>query len=463
MLASRLFRTISFQLTALNSAIFALCFLVLLIATYLTTTAALRAQMQNEIRLQINAMAEEAKSDGITTIVQDINERTAQSGRAFGFYFLSDANGNKLAGNLDNVVPIDGWRESGLDVPANAFAGSLADDDHQVWAQGIHLPDGSYLLVGQDASRLLAAQETLISTFAWSAGFALLLAALAGLAVSRGFLRRIDNINQTSLAIMDGQLKQRIPSRGTLDEIDRLSNNLNQLFDSNQSLLESLKQVSSSIAHDLRTPLGRLRQGLEEARATSNSKRTFERAIDNAIAESDQLLSIFSALLRIAQVESGSRKAGFKDIDLTALFGRIADAYRAVAEEQGKTISSELEPGVHFTGDSELLLQMLANLTENAIRHTPSGTGISLRLKREPSGVFAAVSDTGPGIAEDQRSKVFEHFYRIDTARSTSGSGLGLALVAAIAKLHYLNLELADNDPGLRVIIRFPVDAREAK
>ncbi len=453
---NRIFKTFSFQLTALHSLIFAACFLALLITTYLTTTAALRGQMQTEVREELNAMAEEARTDGLSSIIRDIGEHLAQTTGPTGFYFLSDPAGNKRAGNLDGVVPVDGWRESGIGDAAASQLTSTGDEDHQIWGQGMHLPDGSFLLVGQDADRLLSAQEAIINTFGWSAGLAFLLAALAGLAISRGFLRRIDNINQTSLAIIDGRLKERIPVRGTLDEIDRLSTNLNRLFDSNQSLLESLKQVSANIAHDLRTPLSRLRQGLEEARATSRSKQAYELAIDGAIVESDQLLATFAALLRIAQIESGSRKSGFKDIDLTKIFERVADAYRAVAEDQDKMIDIKFEHGVRFVGDNELLLQMVANLTENAIRHTPKGIRISLVLENTASGPVAMISDTGPGIPEDQCKKVFEHFYRLDTARATVGNGLGLSLVAAIAKLHDIQLELRDNEPGLKVGLKFP-------
>jgi signal transduction histidine kinase len=172
--------------------------------------------------------------------------------------------------------------------------------------------------------------------------------------------------------------------------------------------------------------------------------------------EADQLLSTFAALLRIAQIESGSRKSGFKDIDLTNIFERVADAYRAVAEDQGKTLVTHLATGVRVVGDNELLLQMVANLTENAIRHTPTGTSIVMSLESNTSGFQAIISDTGPGIPADQTKKVFEHFYRLDTARATAGNGLGLALVAAIAKLHDLQLELQDNQPGLKVLLRFP-------
>lgn len=460
MLNSRIFKTISFQLTALQSVIFALCFLALLFTTYWTTTAALRTQMQTEIRTQLDAFAEEAKTDGVDTIVQDINEHVNQPSGVTNYYFLSDGAGKKLAGNLNQIEAVDGWRETDLAEPVSASVETNSDEDHQVWAQGIHLADGSFLMVGQDAFRLLSAQEAIINTFAWSAGLAFILAALAGLAVSRGFLRRIDNINTTSMAIIDGRLKERIPVRGTSDEIDRLSTNLNHLFDSNQALLESLKQVSANIAHDLRTPLSRLRQGLEEARAKSGNVKAYEAAVDGAIAESDQLLGTFAALLRIAQIESGSRRAGFKRNNLSAIFDRVADAYRAVAEDNHQTLVTKISPEIYISSDGELILQMLANLVENAIRHTPAGSKITLGLEILASGIQGVISDTGQGIPEDQRTKVFEHFYRIDTARATAGNGLGLALVGAIAKLHGIQIELQDNNSGLRVVLNFPANSK---
>lgn len=455
-LNKRLFKTVSFQLTAFFGLIFALCFLALLFTTYLTTTAALRGQMQTEIRLQLDAMAAEAESDGIDTIVQDINERLTSRGSATPYFYLSNEAGKKLAGNLDGINSQDGWRESGLTNAAITNLDNQADEDHQIWGQGVHLLDGSFLLVGQDAFRVLSVQEAIINSFAWSAGIAFLLATLAGIVVSRRFLHRIDDINNTSLAIIDGRLKERIPVRGTSDEIDRLSANLNRLFDSSQSLLDSLKQVTANIAHDLRTPLSRLRQGLEVARANAGNQKAYEAAIDSAISESDQLLATFAALLRIAQIESGSRKAGFKIVSLTNIFERVASAYRAVAEDEGKDLISTLEHGINFHGDGELLLQMIANLIENAIRHTPSATRIVLTLASSPQGITASIADSGPGIPPEQREKVFEHFYRLDISRTTAGNGLGLSMVAAVATLHGIQISLQDNLPGLKVSLNFP-------
>jgi signal transduction histidine kinase len=255
---------------------------------------------------------------------------------------------------------------------------------------------------------------------------------------------------------MDGRLKERIPIKGTSDEMDRLSANLNKLFDSNQKLLESLKHVTTNIAHDLRSPLSRLRQGLESVRLSGGSKKTYEAAVDAGIEEADKLLATFSGLLRIAQIESGSRKAAFRSLDLSDVVERVAGAYRAVAEDQCKRLQAAIEPAVHITGDRDLLVQMFANLVENAIRHTPPRTDIVLKLISDGTGITSEVADSGPGIPIAERDKVFERLYRLDASRSTPGSGLGLSLVAAVGVLHDIEITLADNDPGLRVILRFP-------
>ena len=451
----RLFKTASFRLSALYGTVFAACFAALLFVTYWTTTTALRDQMRMEIADRIEAISSEAAADGTATIVLDINERTNSASKSIGYYYLSDGKGLKLAGNLDGIVAKDGWQEIALGEGPTVNSTWSPDEDHQLWAQGIHLADGSFLLVGQDAYRVLAAQEAIINSFAWSAGIAFLLTAIAGIGLSQGFLRRIDNINMTSLAIIDGHLKERIPVHGTSDEIDRLSTNLNRLFDSNQALLQSLKQVSSNIAHDLRTPLTRLRQGIETALTKSGTKKSYEDAMHSALEESDQLLATFAALLRISQIESGSRKTGFKILSLSDLFDRVINAYRAVIEDDDKQLKTLVDPELNYYGDGELLLQMVANLVENAIRHTPAQTEICIHLEKTAQGAIAYISDSGPGIPIEQRDKVFEHFYRLDASRTTPGNGLGLALVAAVCNLHGIKILVDDNKPGLKVVLQF--------
>ncbi len=273
-------------------------------------------------------------------------------------------------------------------------------------------------------------------------------------------LLQIEAINAASRAIMAGRLGERIPVLDSTSEIGELRDNLNQLFDRVQSLLESQKEASTNIAHDLRTPLSRLSQHLHVARRERPDSIAHENAIDAAIAESDQLQVTFSSLLRIAQIESGSRKSAFKRIDLTELFERVTSAYQAVAEDEGKAFVVTLAGEAACDGDSGLLLQMTANLVENAIRHTPPSTKIQLSLQHVDNTVVSVIADSGPGIPADQYKKVFQRFYRLDSSRSTAGNGLGLTVVAAIADLHGIAIELSDNNPGLKVTLTFKPVAR---
>ncbi|HTN97020.1 MAG TPA: HAMP domain-containing sensor histidine kinase, partial [Nordella sp.] len=354
----------------------------------------------------------------------------------------------------DGIMPFEGWRTKPL-ATGKAGQASARDDDHEMIAFGKHLPDGSFLLVGDDGYGAIATQRAINEAFAWASILALALSILAGIIISQRFLRSIDRINATSNAIMRGQLKERIPVYDTSDEIDKLAANLNQMLDGNQALLELLKQVSTNVAHDLRTPMTRLRQHLEESTLARLSADAYRAVIDQAIDEIDSILATFSALLRIAQIESGSRKTAFKPVYLSAVAERLADSYRAVAEDDGKALGSTVAQGVVFTGDEELLTQMLANLVENAIKHTPTGSTIRLELSEGTERMTAVVTDDGPGIPEDERDRVFEQFYRLDRSRTTPGQGLGLALVSAVAQLHQIEVRLEDNQPGLRAVVDF--------
>ena len=433
-----------------------LSFALLLLLTYLILTAALREQIKVKVEEDLQALTADWQEDGIASIANDIDERSGLTASLGAFYYLEDASGTKLAGKLSNIKRIAGWQEAPFQNLLPKTAAFDTDEDHQLWGQGMILADKSFLFVGQDAIRVLSAQEAIIDTFLWSGGVALLLAALVGTVISQGFLRRIDAINRTSQSIMDGALKARIPVVGTSDEIDQLSLNLNRLFDQNQNLLESLKLVTTNIAHDLRTPLSRLRQGLEAARTSRPDVKRYGETIDNAIVESDQLLATFAALLRISQIESGSRKAAFRQFDLSEVVGRIAVAYQPVAEDQGKSLNSTIADGISIHGDSELILQALANLLENALRHTPSGSHIDVHLSDTSAGPEITIADNGPGIPAELHKRVFERFFRLENSRTTPGNGLGLALVVAVAELHHGHVALSDNNPGLRVLLTFP-------
>jgi signal transduction histidine kinase len=454
---NRLINTSSFRLAAVYAGVSLIAFLTLFATAYLITTRALDRQIRFGIEAEYASLIAAAKSGTSSELIKEISERVRLPVGASFFYFLSDENGHKLAGNLNNSRRVAGWQvlENLRATGETAELGS--DNDHRLTAYGGYLPDKSFLFVGDDSYRMYDAQEAIIESFALASGLVLALAILPGLFMGQRFLGRIDSINRATDAIIKGQLKERIPTMGRHgDELDQLSRNLNRMLDSNQGLMESLKQVSSSIAHDLRTPLSRLRQNLEDVRLSVARREDIEGAIEQAIVESDTLLSTFSALLRISQVESKSRRAGFHTVYLSGIFEKIAEAYGPVVEEKGKAFTSDIALGQRFVGDAELLTQMLANLVENAIKHTPADAAISISLQESDEGLVGVVADNGAGIPEAERKRVFERFYRLDRSRTTPGSGLGLPLVAAVADLHGISVRLHDNCPGLRVRLHFP-------
>jgi signal transduction histidine kinase len=274
--------------------------------------------------------------------------------------------------------------------------------------------------------------------------------------MSAGLLRRVEVIRRTAQEIMAGNLSRRVPTRGAGDDFDQLSSSLNDMLDRIHMLMEGLRQVSNDIAHDLRTPLTRLRQRLEVARLKAKTVEEYEKVVESAIGDTDQILHTFGAMLRIAQIEAGTARSRFIDVDLSAVLRAIVELYAAFAEDHQQDMASSIADGVVIRGDRELLTQMLVNLVENALRHSPPGTKIDVRLERVAGSALCIVADNGPGIPSEEHDKVFRRFYRLDASRATPGSGLGLSLVAAIADLHRITLNLTDNGPGLRVTLRFP-------
>ncbi|MCA9454652.1 MAG: HAMP domain-containing histidine kinase, partial [Nitrospira sp.] len=277
-----------------------------------------------------------------------------------------------------------------------------------------------------------------------------------GVLVSTLTLRRVGEINLLAKDIMNGHLDRRIPLRGTNDEFDRLSTNLNLMLDQIEKLMEQVRQVSIDMAHDLRTPLTRLRQRLEGARRQARCMEDYENAIDKALIQNDEILETFSALLRIAYVGSGVDRRRFEDVSLTDILETIKETYEPIVDERKQSLFSTIESGLVVRADKKLLTQMIVNLLENAIRHSPAETHISIIASHAKGGLMVAIADTGPGVPESEQRRIFEPFYRMEASRSTSGSGLGLSVVAAIADLHGITINLSDNHPGLRVTLIFP-------
>lgn len=355
----------------------------------------------------------------------------------------------KLAGNLP------AWPR---EVPASTgmHAASIDVRERVIRAVLIHkvLPGGYHLLLGRDVSRFEKLEALFMSALAGAACMVLLLGVAGGLLVRRTLLAKVHDINQAAAAIMQGNLAHRLPAYGGESELNTLVETQNRMLDQIEHLVEGIRNVSNAIAHDLRTPLAELRSRLEELSVTRPRPEQTFAEIDSAIADVDRVMGIFNALLRLAEIDSGTRRSGFIEVDAAAVAGEAAEFYQPVAELQGVALSFASSGPLPLAGDPLLLAQALGNLIDNALKYAQQRGTITVEASRRADGaVVISVSDDGPGIPDDEKHKVLERFYRGDASRSTPGVGLGLSLVAAVAKLHGGALELTDNDPGLRATL----------
>ncbi len=450
----RLLRTTSFRLAALYVGLFAVSALVLGGVVFLAARSALEQQMTARVETEMAYLQDEFGAGGLKQLLGAVRSR----GRGISAldYLVQDAAGTHLAGEMPATPALrPGWAT--IDVPN---ASEDANQPERVRALAVQLPGGPLLAVGDDLGRIADVEEAVATALAWTIGLAALLGVGGGALLSRAFLNRVDAISRTAEAIIGGDLSRRIPVRGTGDDLDRLAATLNRMLDRIGTLMESLHQVSSDVAHDLRTPLSRLYQRLEDARLHARSPADYEAAIDGALSEAEGLLETFSALLRIAQVEGASPRAGFREVDLSSVIEAVADAYLLDAEAAGHYLTADVAPGVVVRGDQELLTQAAANLVENALRHTPQGTRIAISLSGDVNTrVCITVQDDGPGVDVGDLPRMAHRFYRGERSRTSPGNGLGLSLVAAVAELHGAFLHLDNTAPGLRVVLRFPEDA----
>lgn len=409
-----------------------------------STVAALRAEtalMRNEVLL-----------DGYRNLSPLITEREGFPGSQY-LYLWADTSGRRLAGSLPLRGAVAG--DSELLVPLPPGLKDIDNPRIQVRTFGTRLPDGSLLVVGRNMYPLTELREWITKMTLLSASGVVVLALAGGLLIGTGFLRRLEAVNLAAARIMEGNLKERLPTIGLGDEFDQLSANLNRMLDRIEALMESLQQVSSDIAHDLRTPLTRIRNRLRALQPSRSTLPDYEVAVAQTLGEADHVLATFGALLLIGQVEGGVARAEFTTVDLSELLELVAEAYGPAAEDAGKQQRLELTTVATVVGHKELLTQLFANLVNNAIVHTPPGSKIVVRLAQSAGQVVASVSDDGPGIPAGEHQRVLKRFARLNQSRSTPGAGLGLALVSAICELHDATLELHDNAPGLIAEVSF--------
>lgn len=447
----RLFRTSSFRLTLIYVGLFAASAIILFGVIYWTTASFMQGQFDASVSDELNEVMGDADTGGTEALRTAVASRVARDSKGW-FYQVRNGAGDVLAGNLpssERRAVFGEWRGGRRSV-------MIADNGGVIRGSELQLADGGYLFVGADGSQLLRTQTLVARSFLLGLFATVLLALIAGVVVSRRLVRRIEGISRTSRDIMAGDLSRRIPVQGRDDEFDHLAIGLNAMLDRIEKLMSGLREVSSDIAHDLRTPLSRLRQRLEIARRRGDTVEGLREAVDLSVADVDAILDTFGALLRIVQIEGGSRRSGFADVDLGELLQAMVEVYQPVAEEKGQSVTGDIGSVLRVRGDKELLTQMLANLIENAVCHTPEGARIALSGRHRDGRVEVEIADDGPGIPEALRTKVFQRFYRVDPSRRASGNGLGLSIVAAVCTLHDIAIDLADNHPGLRVSLLFP-------
>jgi hypothetical protein len=456
----KLLRTTAFQLTLVYLLIFIVFAFSLLGYFALNTRRLITEQITTTVDTEITGLREQYNQGGIRRLVIVVDLRSRRPGSSL--YLVTTATGEGLAGNVGSLEPgvLDhpGWLETNyrrLEAPEG--------NDHRALVQVVQLPGGFRLLVGRD----LEERERLFGIIAnagqWSLALVIVLGLAGGFFVSRRVLNRVEAMTDKAQIIMAGDLAGRLPVAGTGDELDRLAEHLNAMLERIEALMRGLKEVSDNIAHDLKTPLTRLRNRCEQALRGSAGVADYRAALEATIAESDELIRTFNALLMIARAESGQARDNMTEFDAAEIARDVGELYEPLADEKGITLTVDAPGAAPVRGNRELVSQALANLIDNAIKYAgPNGklngapAEIVVKAGNDGERIALSVADRGPGIAEADRGRVVERFVRLEQSRSEPGSGLGLSLAAAVARLHGGELKLEDNHPGLRSTIALP-------
>jgi signal transduction histidine kinase len=456
----RVVRTTAFKLTAIYFAVFSIFSIAFVLYISYSTNELLNQQLRDEIFTEIHNIAEEGKEGGLQAVVELVEQRSHQPDA--GLYLITDISGRVLAGNVNRISP-ELLNRSGMEpitVPYERFAGDSRQNLAMV--QVLRLQGGFRMLVGRDIGERERFRAVIGQALAYALGLMILLAIVSWFFVSRRVLKRIDSVSATSRRIIQGDLTGRLEVTGSGDEFDRLAESLNAMLERIETLLLGLKEVSDSIAHDLKTPLTRLRNRVETALSRPDDRESMRAALESTIEESDQLIKTFNALLMIARTEAGSPDGAMSEIDAAAIVRDVGDLFEPAAEEKGIALTVSAPGPLMMMASRELLSQALANLVDNAIKYAPlregGGPALTIRLeaKREGDDIMLSVADNGPGIAPEDRGRAVQRFVRLERSRSEPGSGLGLSLVAAVARLHHGSIELGDAGPGLVVTMRLP-------
>jgi signal transduction histidine kinase len=445
--------------------LFAISFLIVGSLIYWQTGRYMEREFRGIIEAEVTEMQDFYTRFGPDRVASEIEERQIED--PFWVSFMLDSQCRAIAGNdewmgrghrpddLCAGTDEQGWLLFEVDLvqPGIGSSGSAYDDD--IYGRLVSLSDDHQIIVGRMAGNMEDLRNIIFDALTWGLVVTLGLAVIGSLSMARSVNNRLEVINRVSREIRRGDLSRRMPSMRVGDEFDRLGGNLNEMLDQIEKLMMGIRDVSNAIAHDLRTPLTRLRNHLEQVRDDSIDER-MRGSIEDTIGEADALLATFSSLLRIAQIEAGNRRREFGEVRLNELVEDVIELYEPLAAEKRLRLRADSSAPVHASGDRDLLFQAISNLVDNAIKYSPDDGEVTIRLASGPTGARVEISDTGEGVPEEERERVLERFYRLETHRGSPGSGLGLALVAAVVSLHGGLLTLADGHPGLRVQIDLP-------
>jgi len=457
----RLVRTQAFRIVLLYALLFALSVTALLGFTYWNTRRTLDAQADQIIQAEITGLNEQYQRLGWQGLYESVVNRSTNAGQAL--YLLADGSHRRIAGNLD-VWPSSVAADSGnyIEFDYERRVNNLPET-RRARGEVFRLEGGGFfLLVAEDVHDRDLTQHMFTTTLPWTVGLILLLGLAGGALMSQNMLSRLDSINRTTGDIIAGDLTRRVPVTQARDEFDLLAENLNRMLDRIERLMKGLREVTDSVAHDLRTPLNRLRQRLEQSQVRLLSSGQDAGEMDRAIAETDRLIATFNALLLIAETDAGTGRQAMTVLELDGVARDVAELYEPLADAKGIHLRLESRPGALIEGNRSLVAQALANLVDNAIKYTPTGGQATITVAQQNEGVELVVADTGPGIPAADRPRVVERFVRLEASRSSPGTGLGLSLVAAVAHFHGTQLKLEDNRPGLKAALTFPRASKTA-
>jgi signal transduction histidine kinase len=452
----KLLRTTAFKLTLVYLTVFALFAAFLLAYFAWNTRRLITEQITQTVDAEITGLAEQYRQGGIRRLVFVVDARSRRPGSSL--YLVTTRAGEGLAGNVGSlatgILETSGWTETAyrrLDDPDGA--------EHHALVRVFQLPAGFRLLVGRDLEERERLHDIVLAAGRWSLAIVIVLGVAGGFFVTRRVLKRVDAMTETTRKIMDGDLAGRLPIAGTGDELDRLASNLNAMLERIEALMRGLKEVSDNIAHDLKTPLTRLRNRCEEALRVAEDESQYRAALESTIEESEALIGTFNALLMIARAESGQARDGMAEIDAAEIARGVGELYEPLADDKGIHLKVEAPTEAPLHGNRELISQALANLVDNAIKYggiNGADAEIIVTARGEGDRILLAVADSGRGIPAADRGRVVERFVRLEQSRSQPGSGLGLSLASAVARLHGGELKLEDNHPGLKTVISLP-------